>query len=337
MNFAINGFGRIGKCILRAYITSHYKDKHLNCAVINAGYTNIKNALHLFKYDSTHGRVEDVNIIDKNTALIQGHEIKFLFEDDLKLIDWSKYNVDVVLDCTGKFTKKSLAKQHMESGAKKVIVSAPCEDADVTIVYGVNEHVLKKEDLIISIGSCTTNCLAPVAELLNDSVGIETGFMTTIHAYTGDQSLLDRGHKDLQRARAAALSIIPSSTGAAKAIGLVIPELSGKIDGVAVRVPVHNVSMIDFTFTAKRSTSVEELNNIFRISSKKSIDPLVLGYVNEPLVSIDFLGNEASSVFDATQTKVIAGRFCRVVSWYDNEWGFSNRMLDVTKLIGDLN
>ena len=329
-NFAINGFGRIGKCILRAFLEGNYNS--LKCLVVNAGFGNLADILHLFKYDSIHRKMEDIQILDDSHASINGHTIKFIFDPNPENINWIDLGVEVVLECTGNFTKKSLAQRHINAGAKKVIVSAPCEDADATIVYGVNENALSKKHSIISIGSCTTNCLAPIAKIINDFIGIESGFMTTIHAYTNDQNLLDGSHSDLRRARAAALSMIPSSTGAAKALGIVIPELVGKLDGVAVRVPVPNVSMIDLVFTAHRTTTIEELNNKIRLAAHSNMKN-VLQYLDEPLVSIDFIHNTASCIFDATQTRIVNNNLYRVVAWYDNEWGFSNRMLDVLKLL----
>lgn len=328
VRFAINGFGRIGKCILRALLENN--NKELDCIVINLGAGDLENAIHLLKYDSTHGTLRDISIIDDSHVMIQGHQVKFLIEPDPTQIDWAKYGVDIVLECTGRFTTKALAMQHIKSGARKVLVSAPCDEADATIVLGVNEQILNQDHNVVSIGSCTTNCLAPLAKVINDNIGIEHGFMTTVHAYTNDQNLLDSNHKDLRRARAAALSMIPTSTGAAKALGLVIPELSGKLDGVAIRVPVHNVSMLELVFTAKRTTTAEELNKLVKDARSR-----VLDYVDEPLVSVDFTHNDASCIYDATQTRVVGNNLYRVVAWYDNEWGFANRMLDITKLIAD--
>lgn len=329
---AINGFGRIGKCILRAYAEGHYPE--IEIVGINIGFGDFESELHFLKYDSTHGIFQNLkgsnNCFDFGKGLIP-----IMAEPDAKKLPWGKMGVDIVLECTGAFTKKSQAIQHIEAGAKKVIVSAPCEEADATIVYGVNENKLTAEHKVISIGSCTTNCLAPMAKIFNDAVGIESGFMTTIHAYTNDQKLLDSNHKDKRRARAAGLSMIPSSTGAAKALGLVLPELAGKLDGVSIRVPTPNVSFVDLKFNAKRDTSVSELNKIFKDSLKGNLAKIA-AYVDEELVSIDFNHNPASCSFDSTQTKVISNRMCRVAAWYDNEWGFSNRMLDITKIFGKL-
>ena len=331
VSFAINGFGRIGRCILRVLFTGSHQDL-LNCVAINIGVGEIENYLHLLKYDSTHGIFKDLEVIDHNTIKIAGHTIKFIKEPDPLKINWAALGVDVILECTGLFTERKLAAQHLNSGAKKVIVSAPCEAADATIVYGVNHQQLKNDHKVISIGSCTTNCLAPVAKILNDAVGINLGFMTTVHAYTNDQNILDANHKDRRRARSAALSMIPSSTGAAKALGLVLPELAGKLDGVAIRVPVPNVSFIDLTFTSNKPTNKEEINNLLRKFATGSMAG-VLEVVDEELVSIDFNNNPNSCIFDTTQTKVVGNNFCRVAAWYDNEWGFSNRMLDVAKLM----
>ncbi len=329
---AINGFGRIGKCILRAYAEGNYPE--IEIVGINIGFGDFESEFHFLKYDSTHGIFANLKNSNGHIDFGKG-KIPVIVEPDPKKLPWNKMGVDIVLECTGAFTKKSQAMQHIEAGAKKVIVSAPCEEADATIVYGVNENKLAAEHQVISIGSCTTNCLAPMAKIFNDAVGIESGFMTTIHAYTNDQKLLDSHHKDRRRARAAALSMIPSSTGAAKALGLVLPELAGKMDGVSIRVPTHNVSFVDLKFNAKRDTSISELNKIFKDSLKGNLAKIAT-YVDEELVSIDFNHNPASCSFDSTQTKVISNRMCRVAAWYDNEWGFSNRMLDITKIFGKL-
>lgn len=332
-NIAINGFGRIGRSVLRAHLQSG--SQNINILSVNAGVGDLKSTIHLFKYDSIFGTYHnDITIISDSKVQFGDKVIEFLFETDPKKISWSDKKVDIVLECTGKFTKKTLAMEHIASGAKKVVISAPAEDVDATIVLGVNEKILSSDHKVISIGSCTTNCLAPVASALQKSLGIEKGFMTTIHAYTSDQNLVDSTHKDLRRARAASLSMIPSSTGAAKALGLVMPELNGKLDGVSVRVPTPNVSMIDFKFNSSRKTNVEEVNSIMKTASQNA--KTILGYTEEELVSIDFKGNPRSSIFDATQTKVIGGDLVRVVAWYDNEWGFSNRMLDAATLFGKL-
>ncbi|AIF81646.1 NADPH-dependent glyceraldehyde-3-phosphate dehydrogenase / NAD-dependent glyceraldehyde-3-phosphate dehydrogenase [endosymbiont of Acanthamoeba sp. UWC8] len=330
---AINGFGRIGRCILRALIAGERKD--IEIAAINAGMGDIDLHLHLLKYDSTHGTLRNVEKISDTIIKIGHREIPILLETDPEKIAWDKYNVDIVMECSGVFTKREAAAKHIASGAKKVIVSAPCDNADKTIVYGVNEHILTSHDKVISIGSCTTNCLAPVAKVLNDFIGIESGFMTTIHSYTNDQNVLDSIHKDKRRARACALSMIPTSTGAAKALGLVLPELNGKLDGTAIRVPTPNVSMVDLKFVSRNNTSANEINETIKEACKGHIG-LVLDYTAEELVSVDFNHNTKSSIFDLTQTKVVNNNFCRVASWYDNEWGFSNRMLDVAALFGSI-
>lgn len=333
VKFAINGFGRIGKSILRAYLMGN--NSNLECVVINAGSGSIEDNMHFFKFDSTHGVFDDVEATNIGIKTSKHKEIPVIATYDIGEIDWTKYGVDVVLDCTGAFVSKDKASSHLRSGAKKVIVSAPCEGADATIVHKVNDSALKPEHQVISIGSCTTNCLAPIVKVLNDNIGIECGFMTTIHAYTSDQRLLDADHKDKRRARAAALSMIPSSTGAAKALGLVLPELAGKLDGVAIRVPTPNVSLVDLKFNAKREVDIKEVNAFVEAAAKSSMQG-VLYYDERELVSIDYNGNSHSSVFDATQTKVVSGKFVRVAAWYDNEWGFSNRMLDVTRLFGGM-
>lgn len=333
VRIAINGFGRIGRCILRALIANDRKD--IEIVAINAGMGDIDSHIHLLKYDSTHGPLKAVQKIGNNILKVGQREIPVLLELDPAKIDWAQYKVDVVMECSGVFTKREAAAKHITSGAKKVIVSAPCDDADKTIVYGVNENILTNADKVISIGSCTTNCLAPVAKVLNDFIGIETGFMTTIHSYTNDQNTLDGIHKDKRRARAAAISMIPTSTGAAKALGLVLPELNGKLDGTAIRVPTHNVSMVDLKFLSKNPTSVNEINETIKEACKGHIG-LALDYTDEELVSIDFNQNPKSSIFDTTQTKVVKNNFCRVAAWYDNEWGFSNRMLDVAALYGTI-
>jgi glyceraldehyde 3-phosphate dehydrogenase len=331
VKFAINGFGRIGKSVLRVLVERG--DKDLSCIVVNHAHGSLSDNLHLLKHDSTHGFLDGVEQIDETTFSVKGRKIHTIAESDPTKIDWHKLGVDVIFECTGYFTKREKAMLHVASGAKKVLVSAPTEGADSTIVYGVNNAALKTSDQIISIGSCTTNCLAPIAKVLNDDLGIISGFMSTIHAYTNDQSLLDSMHNDLRRARSAAISMIPTSTGAAKAIGLVIPELAGKLDGAAIRVPVPNVSMLELTLNTQRETNIDEINNLLKSASLGDMKG-VLGYNEEKLVSVDFNHNPLSSIVDATQTKVINGTFCKVSAWYDNEWGFSNRMLDVAKLLG---
>jgi glyceraldehyde 3-phosphate dehydrogenase (phosphorylating) len=329
---AINGFGRIGRNVLRAIYESGRTD--VEVVGINDLGSVAANA-HLLKYDSVHGAFPgDVKVTENSIDLGRG-PIRVSAERNPADLPWGELNVDVAYECTGIFTHVDKARAHLEAGAKKVLISAPGTDVDKTIVYGVNHEQLTAEDKIVSNASCTTNCLAPVAQVLNNTVGLSHGFMTTVHAYTGDQPVLDTLHGDLRRARAAATSIIPTSTGAAKAVGLVLPELAGKLDGTSVRVPTPNVSMIDLTFVAKRSTTVEEINEAMVAASNGHLKG-VLGICDEPLVSIDFNHNPASSTFDVTQTQVIEGTFVRILSWYDNEWGFSNRMSDTAMVMANL-
>lgn len=328
IKIGVNGLGRIGRCVLRALYETNAKDFEL--VAVN-GPAPVATHVHLLKYDSVHGRFATPVETAGEDLLIGGKTVKLFHERDPKNIPWGALGVDIVLECTGKFNKRDEAAQHLASGAKRVLVSAPAENADSTIVFGVNNAALKKEHLVVSVGSCTTNALAPIAKVLNDSVGIESGFMTTIHAYTGDQNLVDSSHKDLRRARAAAMSMIPSSTGAAKTIGLILPELSGKLDGVAVRVPTANVSLVDLSFVASKKTSKEEINNALKAASNGALRG-ILGVSEEPLVSIDYTHTTESSNADLTGTKVVNDTLCRVAAWYDNEWAFSCRMLDVAKL-----
>ena len=325
INVAISGFGRIGRLVLRSIIENKRKD--INIVAIN-DLAPVETNAFLLSYDSIHGPLkEKVNI--KNEKIVIGNKkILVLKERDPKNLPWKKLKIDIVFECTGLFTSKDTASMHLKAGAKKVLVSAPCNDADKTIVYGVNHDTLTKKDIVVSNASCTTNCLAPVTKVLNDNFGIVHGYMTTIHAYTGDQKVLDTFHSDPRRARAAALSMIPTSTGAAKAVGLVMPELAGKLDGTAIRVPTPNVSLIDFKFVTKKKISAESINKAMIKASKSKNLKNVLSVNSEPLVSTDFNHNPASSNFDLTQTQVIDGTFGRVLSWYDNEWGFSNRMCD---------
>lgn len=325
INVAISGFGRIGRLVLRSIIENKRKD--INIVAIN-DLAPVETNAFLLSHDSIHGPLkEKVNI--KNEKIIIGNKkILALKERDPKNLPWKKLKIDIVFECTGLFTSKDTASMHLKAGAKKVLVSAPCNDADKTIVYGVNHDTLTKKDIVVSNASCTTNCLAPVTKVLNDNFGIVHGYMTTIHAYTGDQKVLDTFHSDPRRARAAALSMIPTSTGAAKAVGLVMPELAGKLDGTAIRVPTPNVSLIDFKFVTKKKISAESINKAMIKASKSKNLKNVLSVNSEPLVSTDFNHNPASSNFDLTQTQVIDGTFGRVLSWYDNEWGFSNRMCD---------
>ncbi|GGP76276.1 type I glyceraldehyde-3-phosphate dehydrogenase [Shewanella ulleungensis] len=324
---AINGYGRIGRNVLRALYESE-KDYPIQIVAVNdLGDASIN--AHLTKYDSVHGRFNAKVDHDDEAIYVNGDKILTFQERDPSKLPWAELNVDVVYECTGIFTSKAAVQPHLDAGAKKVIISAPGKNVDATVVYGVNQDVLTADMTVISNASCTTNCLAPVAKPLSDAVGIESGLMTTIHAYTNDQRLSDVYHTDLRRARAAAMSMIPTQTGAAAAVGLVVPELQGKFDGLAVRVPTVNVSLVDLTFLASRDTTVEEINQIVADAAKASPLNQVLAINEEPLVSIDFNHNPFSSNFDATQTRV-KGRLVKVMAWYDNEWGFSNRMLDNT-------
>jgi glyceraldehyde 3-phosphate dehydrogenase len=330
---AINGFGRIGRLVLRALAESKRTD--LTVVGINDLGSPADNA-HLLKYDSVHGIFPgEITVQGDRLTVGGGGTIKVTAERDPTKLPWKELGVDVALECTGIFTKRDKAALHLEAGAKRVLVSAPADGADFTVVFGVNEDQLQPAHKVVSNGSCTTNCLAPVAKVLNDLVGIEHGFMTTVHAYTGDQNTVDTLHKDLRRARAAAVSMIPTSTGAAKAIGLVIPELAGKLDGTAIRVPTPNVSMIDLKVVTSKPVTKEQVNEAMVAASRGRLKG-ILDVTAEELVSVDFNHNPASSTFDLTQTKVIGGTFVRVLSWYDNEWGFSNRMSDTATVIGRL-
>ena len=327
---AINGFGRIGRNIVRAIYESGRKDIDV-VAVNDLG--PVETNAHLLRYDSVHGRFPREVEVNGDMISVGKEKFKVLAVKDPSQLPWKDLGVDIALECTGIFTAKDKASAHLAAGAKRVIVSAPSDGADLTVVYGVNHDKITRDHMVISNASCTTNCLAPVAMVLNNAIGIEKGFMTTIHAYTGDQPTLDTMHKDLYRARAAAMSMIPTSTGAAKAVGLVLPELKGKLDGVSIRVPVPNVSVIDFKFVAKRNVTVEEVNEILVAAANGPLKG-ILAYTNEPLVSIDMNHNAASSTFALDQTKVIEGNLVRVMSWYDNEWGFSNRMADTAAAFG---
>jgi glyceraldehyde 3-phosphate dehydrogenase len=329
---AINGFGRIGRLALRAIIESKRKD--IEVVAINDLGTPDFNA-HLLQYDSIHGQFP-YKVKSSKTSINAGlGPIKIFSERNPEDLPWNKLNVDVVMECTGIFTDKAKASQHIKAGAKRVLISAPSKDADITVVYGVNHKKIRKSHTVISNASCTTNCLAPVAMVLDKLCGINQGYMTTVHAFTGDQAILDTLHSDKRRARSASQSIIPTSTGAAKAVGLVLPKLAGKLDGTAVRVPTPNVSMIDLVFNAKKKVTVEEINKAMIKISSGSLKG-VLNISDEPLVSIDYNHNPASSTFDLTQTEVIGGKLGRVLSWYDNEWGFANRMSDTASVIGKL-
>ena len=324
---AINGFGRIGRNVLRAIIESGRTD--IEVVGIN-DLGPVETNAHLIRFDSVHGRFPGTVTVDGNTIDVGRGPIRVTAERDPKNLPWKELGVDIALECTGIFTDPAKASAHLEAGAKKVLISGPLSGtagAEKTIVYGVNHDTLTADDTIVSNASCTTNCLAPVAKVLNDAIGIDRGFMTTIHSYTGDQPTLDTMHKDLYRGRAAALSMIPTSTGAAKAVALVMPELKGRLDGVAIRVPTPNVSVVDFNFIAKRETTVEEVQNAIRTAADGPLKN-ILGYTDAPNVSCDFNHDPHSSVFHMDQTKVMDGTFVRILSWYDNEWGFSNRMSD---------
>ncbi|MCA0275700.1 MAG: type I glyceraldehyde-3-phosphate dehydrogenase [Proteobacteria bacterium] len=327
---AINGFGRIGRNIVRAIFESGRKD--IDVVAIN-DLGPVETNAHLLRYDSVHGRFPHEVKVDGDQIIIGSEKFKVTAIKDPAQLPWKELNVDIVLECTGIFTSKEKASAHLAAGAKRVIVSAPADNADLTVVYGVNHEKITKDHIVISNASCTTNCLAPVAKVLNDAFGIEKGFMTTVHAYTGDQPTLDTMHKDLYRARAAAMSMIPTSTGAAKAVGLVLPELKGKLDGVSIRVPTPNVSVIDFKFVSKKTVTVDEVNAVLVAAANGPLKG-ILAFTNEPLVSIDLNHNPASSTFALDQTKVIDGNLVRVMSWYDNEWGFSNRMADTAVAMG---
>jgi glyceraldehyde 3-phosphate dehydrogenase len=322
---AINGFGRIGRLVLRAYFEAGRND--LDFVAIN-DLADVKTNAHLLKYDSVHGRFPGTVEVDGETLIVNGHRISCTQIRDPAQLPWADHKVDIAMECSGIFTSREAAGKHLTAGAKKVLISAPATDEDLTVVYGVNDDKLTADSIIVSNASCTTNCLAPVAFVINNAVGIVHGFMTTIHSYTGDQSTVDTMHKDLHRARAAALNMIPTSTGAAKAVGKVLPELKGKLDGVSMRVPTPNVSVVDFKFVAKRETSVAEINAA--ISAAAASGPLkgILGTYTDPLVSSDFNHDPHSSIFALNETKVLEGTFVRVMSWYDNEWGFSCRMSD---------
>jgi glyceraldehyde 3-phosphate dehydrogenase len=326
IRFAINGFGRIGRSVARAYFENSYPEFEL--VAVN-GIGSESEGLHLFKYDSVHGRFKGQTEVTEQGFSINGKKIVSLHQRNPKDLPWRELKVDVVLECTGAFHTLKDNQLHLDAGASKVIISAPAkDDAIKTVICLVNENVLTKADNIISIGSCTTNCLAPIVKILHEHYQIERGYVTTIHAYTNDQNVTDASHKDLRRARAAALSMIPTSTGAAKAIGKVIPELNGRLDGCAIRVPTPNVSMIDFSFTAHQAMTETGINNLIKQNISR-----VVGYSEEPLVSIDYNHTLESSIFDATGTKVIDGKFARVAAWYDNEWSFACRMLDTIGLL----
>ena len=332
IKIGINGMGRIGRMIVRAIIESNNKNliiKHIN------NRTNSEACASLLKYDSVHGKFNAKITFNENQLVINKNKISFSQETDLNNINWKKFDVDFVFECTGKFNSKDKLLPHLKNGARKVIVSAPCKNADKTIVFGVNESELEKEDNIISAASCTTNCLAPVAHVLNENFVIEKGFMTTIHAFTSDQRILDNSHKDPRRARSASQSIVPTSTGASKAIGEIIPSLKGKLEGVAMRVPTPNVSLVELIFCTKKNLSIKDINLAFEDFSKKQ-KIKVLETTKEKLVSIDFNHNSASSIVDTTLTNVVGKNMGKISAWYDNEWGFSNRMCDIAEYLNKI-
>jgi glyceraldehyde 3-phosphate dehydrogenase len=330
MRVAINGFGRIGRLTLRSAIK---KKSSLEFVAVN-DLGDINTMAHLLKYDSVHGILKDDVKVEGNSLIVGKREIKVLHEKDPASLPWKDMNIDVVVESTGIFRKKEDASKHITAGAKKVVISAPAKDpVDATIVLGVNSNALKPEHQIISMASCTTNCLAPVAKVLNDRFTIKNGFMTTVHAYTNDQKLLDMPHKDLRRARATMLSIIPTTTGAAKALGDVIPELKGKLDGLAMRVPVADASVVDLVVEVKKKATKEKINKLFRLASRRELKG-ILQYTEEPIVSVDVIGNPHSAVFDALSTNVIEDKLVKVLAWYDNEWGYSSRLVDLIEGMG---
>ena len=330
LRLAINGFGRIGRNVMRAVIEQNRTD--VEVVAINVSGSLETNA-HLLRYDSVHGRLNRPVTIDGDTMDVGFGPMRITSSRNIEDLDWAAVGADIVLECTGAFNSRDTAIKHTDVGAKKVLISAPAKAADMTVVYGVNEDTLTSDHIVVSNASCTTNCLAPVAAVLHQNIGIEQGFMTTIHSYTGDQRILDNNHKDPYRGRAAAQSIVPTTTGAAKAVGLVLPELNGRLDGVAMRVPTPNVSAVDFKFMASRDTSVDEINAAFKTASTGKLSG-ILGVTDEPLVSIDLNHDPHSAVVPLDQTKVMGQRFCRVMAWYDNEWGFSVRMLDTAAAMG---
>jgi glyceraldehyde 3-phosphate dehydrogenase len=332
VKIAISGFGRIGRNVLRAIAEAKRRD--VSVVAINDLFSAKDNA-HLLKYDSVHGRFPGEVRVENDTLDIGTGPIKVLAERDPKKLPWKALGIDIVMECTGIFTDRDKAAYHLEAGAKRVLVSAPSKGADLTVVYGVNHDKLQPRHVVVSNASCTTNCLAPVAKILNELCGIKSGFMTTIHAYTNDQNVLDQAHKDPRRARAAAVNMIPTSTGAAAAVGLVLPELKGKLDGTAIRVPTPNVSVVDLKIIPGRETSVDEINKAMEYASKQQLKG-ILAVTQEPLVSMDFNHNPASSTFDMTGTQIVDGKLVRVLAWYDNEWGFSNRMSDTAAAMGKL-
>jgi glyceraldehyde 3-phosphate dehydrogenase len=331
LKIAINGYGRIGRLVHRALVESGRTDMEI--LAIN-DLADIKTNVHLMKYDSVHGRFNhDVQAIDHDTMSVNGKHIQVYSERNPADLPWATLGIDIVFECSGVFTKRDDCMKHIDAGAKRVLISAPGSDEDLMVVYGVNHDALTADHVIVSNASCTTNCLAPVAKTLHDAIGIDKGFMTTIHAYTGDQRVTDTAHSDLHRARAAGVNLIPTSTGAAKAVGKVLPELNGKLDGVAIRVPTPNVSLVDLKFNASRDTSVDEVNAAIKQACEGSLKG-ILGCYDEPLVSSDFNHDPHSSIFSLNGTKVMDGNLVRIMTWYDNEWGFSNRMLDTAGVMG---
>ena len=334
INIAISGYGRIGRCIVRA-LYEYQRTDDIRIVAINAT-TDLETVLYLTRYDTTHGTFNaDVQLADDNHISINGDLIKVYSQRDPTKIPWHEVNVDVLCECSGKFKSKASAQAHLDSGAGKVLISAPGQsDVDATVVYGVNENLLTTEHQVVSNASCTTNCLAPVAKVLHDAIGIEHGLLTTIHAYTNDQVLIDSPHKELRRARSATMSIVPTKTGAAKAVGLVLPQLAGKLHGYALRIPTLNVSLVDFTFTAARTTSKEEVNDTIRAASQGSMQGII-AYNDDPLVSCDFNHNPASAIYDATLCQVMQDKLVKVSAWYDNEWGYACRMIDMAQAMMD--
>ena len=331
LKIGINGFGRIGRMVLRSVIENNRKDLEV-VAINNRGSSEVSS--FLLKHDTIHGKLKAKVSCSEKAIEINGKKIIMINETEISKIDWKKHKVDIVLECTGKFNTKEKSTQHIKSGAKKVLVSAPCKGA-VNIIYGVNHKTLKNNEQIISAASCTTNCLAPIAKVMNDNFGIERGFMTTIHSYTSDQKLLDNSHKDLRRARSAPNSLIPTTTGATKSLGDVIPELKDKVEGLSIRVPTPNVSLIEFVFSSKKNLSVEMINNLFIKASKSNLKN-ILDTTNEHLVSSDFNHDSHSSIVDLSLTKVADGKLAKISAWYDNEWGFANRMCDLSVYLGNL-
>jgi len=331
LKVGINGFGRIGRMVLRSIIENNRKDLEI-VAINNRGSNEVSS--FLLKHDTVHGELKaKINHSDKSIE-INGKKISMIHETEISKIDWRKYKVDVVLECTGKFNTKEKSAHHIKSGAKKVIVSAPCKNA-INIIFGVNERNLRSSDQVISAASCTTNCLAPVAKVLNENFGVERGFMTTIHSYTPDQRLLDNSHKDLRRSRSAPNSIIPTTTGATKSLGDVIPELKGKVEGISIRVPTPNVSLVEFVFSSSKNLTAKEINNSFLKASKSKLKN-ILATSNEPLVSSDFNHNPHSAIVDLSLTKVVENKMAKVSAWYDNEWGFACRMCDLANYLGKI-